>query len=143
MITAISFSTIAHSTEDVSKVETAILNLLPDSMRRSQTVLAEEVVGHHGNPIWLVALGVREKTSAGEISEYLMRLIPVADRLRIRDQLDLYYDGRSTLFLRLDKQNAFLREARLSSGDDVIRVKISFIGKQGNRAEVLKVFGLC
>jgi len=71
-----------------------------------------------------------------------MRLIPVADRLRIRDQLDLFYDGRSTLFLRLDKQNAFLREARLSSGDDVIRVKISFIGKRGDRGEVLKVFGL-
>ncbi|MGA2574193.1 MAG: RNA-binding domain-containing protein [Candidatus Methanomethylicaceae archaeon] len=142
MITAISFSTIAHSTEDISKVETAILNLLPDSMRRSQTVSAQEVVGHHGNPIWLVALGVREKASAGEISEYIMRLIPVADRLRIRDQLDLFYDGRSTLFLRLDKQNAFLREARLSSGDDVIRVKISFIGKRGDRGEVLKVFGL-
>lgn len=143
MITAISFSTIAHSTEDISKVETAILNLLPDSMRRSQTVSAEEVTGHHGNPIWLLTLSVREKVSAGEISEYLMRLIPVADRLRIRDQLDLYYDGRSTLFLRLDKQNAFLREARLSSSDDVIRVKISFIGKQGDRGEVLKVFGLC
>ena len=143
MISSICLSTIAHSTEDISKVKGAILNLLPLSLRNYRTISEQEAQGHHGNSIWLLTLDLREKKPAAEISDYLLRSLPVADRLHLRDQLDLYFDGRSAIFLRLDKQSAFLGSLRLSNGDDVIRVKIGFLGTRGERSEVLRLFGLC
>lgn len=142
MITGISISTIAHATEDLSKVKSAILNMVPESARGACQINAAEAKGHHGNPITVLTLEVREKRQAKEIVGYIVRLLPVWDRLRIRDQMDLYYDGRSSLFLRVDKQTALLRSPRLSLSDDVIRIKISLIGRKGDVASVLKIFDL-
>jgi hypothetical protein len=142
MITGISFSTIAHATEDLSKVNSALLNLVPESVRSACQINAVEAKGHHGNPIIVLTLEVRDKNRAKEIVDYIVRLLPVGDRIRIRDQIDLYYDGRSTLFLRVDKQTSFLRAPRLSLSDDVIRIKISLMERKGDVASVLKIFDL-
>jgi len=142
MITGVSFSTIAHATEDLSKVKSAILNLVPESARSACQINAAEAKGHHGNPITVLTLEIRDKDRAKEIVDYIVRLLPVGDRLRIRDQIDLYYDGRSALFLRVDKQTSFLRTPRLSLSDDVIRIKISLIERKGDVASVLKIFDL-
>ncbi|MBM5805566.1 MAG: hypothetical protein FJZ49_05870 [Candidatus Verstraetearchaeota archaeon] len=142
MITGISLSTIAHATEDLSKVNSAVLNLVPESVRSACQINAADAKGHHGNPITVLTLEVLDKDRAKEIVGYIVRLLPVGDRIRIRDQIDLYYDGRSTLFLRVDKQTSLLRAPRLSFSDDVIRIKIRLMGRKGDVVSVLKIFDL-
>lgn len=141
-VSGTSYSTIAHSTEDPAKVGRAILSLLPESMRRAQQPSTAEAVGHHGNLIRVMSLEVRGKADATEAFEYLLRLLPMADRLMIRDQIMTYWDGRSTVFLRLDKQSCYAGQPRLSNSDDVIRVKISLLGGKHDAASVLDAFEL-
>jgi len=141
-IVGISYSTIAHSTEDPLKVERAILSLLPESMRATRQPSVAEASGHHGNPIRVLSLELRGKSEPDEAFGYLLRLLPVADRLMIRDQIMTYWDGRSTVFLRLEKQSCYAGQPRLSSSDDVIRVKISRLGGKHDAASVLDAFEL-
>jgi hypothetical protein len=142
MITGVSLSTIAHSTEDVSKVRDAISNLVPETVRGVVRINATEAKGHHGNPITVLSIDTRGKEGAREITEHIMRLLPLGDKIRIKDQIDLYYDGRSAFFLRLDKQSAFLGSPRISTSDDVIRIKINFISRRNDLAAVLRLLGL-
>lgn len=142
MISGISFSTIAHSTEDTSKVKAAILNLVPEELRSVQKVESSPAKGHHGNDIELLMLEVRGKEDAKSIVDYLIRMLPVGDRLRIRDRIHMFFDGRSTLFLRVDKQQAFLNAVRLSDSDDIIRIKISILAWKADLPFVLRLFDL-
>ncbi len=141
MITGLSLSTIAHSTEDQSKVRAALLNLVPAELRVLH-VSSAEAEGHHGNPIVLLSLEIRDRDAAKDAVDYLLRLLPVSDRLRIRDNIDRLYDGRSAVFLRIDKQTAFLNEPRLSDSDDVVKVKVSLSIKKEDIAAVLCDLGL-
>jgi RNA binding exosome subunit len=141
-VSGVSYSTIAHSTEDIAKVGRAILALLPETLRRARQPSIAEATGHHGNPIRILSLDVRGKVEPTEAFEYLLRLLPMADRLMIRDQIMAYWDGRSTVFLRLDKQSCYAGQPRLSNSDDVIRVKISLLAGKHDAASVLDAFEL-
>lgn len=141
-IAAISYGTIAHSTEDVAKVESALLSLLPVLMRPSRKASVSEATGHHGNPIRLLNLDVKGKDDPDRAFDYLLRILPVADRMVIRDQIMTYWDGRSTVFLRLDKQSCLMGQPRLSTGDDVVRVKVSLQGGKHTASSVLDAFEL-
>jgi RNA binding exosome subunit len=141
-VSGISYSTIIHSTEDPLKVGRALLSLLPESMRSARQPSAAEATGHHGNPISVLSLDIRGRTEPTEAFEYLLRLLPMADRLMIRDQIMTYWDGRSTVFLRLDKQSCYAGRPRLSNSDDVIRAKISLLGGKHDAASVLDAFEL-
>lgn len=141
-ISSLSYSTIAHSTEDPGKVARALLALLPESMRSARQPSVSEATGHHGNPIRLLSLEIMGKTEPTEAFEYLLRMLPMADRLMIRDQIMMYWDGRSNVFLRLDKQSCLAGHPRLSTSDDVIRAKVSLVGGRHDAASVLDAFEL-
>lgn len=141
-ISSISYSTIAHSTEDLGRVGRALQALLPVSMRPTHQPSISEATGHHGNPIHLLALEIKGKTEPTDAFEYLLRLLPMADRLMIRDQIMTYWDGRSTVFLRLDKQSCLTGRPRLSTADDVIRAKVSLLGGKHDVVSVLDAFEL-
>lgn len=142
MIKGISLSTLAHATEDPARVKDAMLNMVPESFRGTCQINSVNAKGHYGNPILVLTLEIQDKQRAKEIVDYIVRLLPVGDRIRIRDQINTYYDGRSTLFLRVDKQTAFLGTPRLSLSNDVIRIKIGIIVRKGDLTSVLKIFDL-
>jgi RNA binding exosome subunit len=89
-----------------------------------------------------MSLELRGKTESTEAFEFLLRMLPMADRLMIRDQIMTYWDGRSNVFLRLDKQSCYAGQPRLSNSDDVIRVKVSLLGGKHDAASVLDAFEL-
>ncbi len=126
MISSLSVSTITHATEDLEKVKAAILNILPKGLRTSITVNQTNAKGHHGNPIILLNFEISDPESAKEVFSHILRSLPNTELSQIRDQLDLYYDGKSALFLRIDKQAAYLGSLRLSPSDDVIKLRVNF-----------------
>lgn len=142
MIRAVYFSTIAHSTEDESKVKMAMLNLVPQQLRGSIPISSSPALGHHGNPISLIQITIDEKGTPGEIVEYMMKMLPVGDRLQMRDRILTFYDGKSNVFFRINKQMAMIGSARLSNEDDVIRVRIGVNVKKNDVSMVLKALSL-
>ena len=127
MMSSLSISTIAHATEDPEKVKRAMLNLLPKDLRTSVTMSETVAKGHHGNPIVLLNFDINDSESAKATFNYIMRSLPDVEKSQIRSQLHLYYDGKSALYLRIDKQSAYLGSLRLSLSDDVIKLRVNLV----------------
>ncbi len=120
-------STFCHATESEEKVLTALLNIAPSSLRSElkDKIVKNIVYGYHGNPIIYYKLDIDEQKKAQEISKYILSSLDGFDSSQIKETLDLRFN-RGKLHLRLDKQDAYLDKLRISEGDDVIRITISF-----------------
>jgi RNA binding exosome subunit len=120
-IQSVEISTIAHATEDTSKVEDALRKLL---LGTSLQFTRRYLEGHHGNPIITVHARLSHK-DAVRFAETLIKLLSRSERLQIQRDLTLHSDDEGNLYIRLDKQKLFLGEVRLSE-EDPVRVKIKF-----------------
>ncbi|AGK62051.1 putative exosome subunit [Archaeoglobus sulfaticallidus PM70-1] len=115
-IERIGFYATVHSTEDHEKVAYAISNLIPFEFE----IQASDAEGHFGNPMMFLEVEIKNKRKIKELWNYIM------DRLGdqkeyLLDELDLRIDDDGTLYMRFDKQAAFLDEVKLiPRGDGII-----------------------
>uniref|UniRef100_A0A7C5UVZ9 Exosome protein n=1 Tax=Ignisphaera aggregans TaxID=334771 RepID=A0A7C5UVZ9_9CREN len=119
-------STHCHATEDLEKVKKALMNSIPLELRSIADVHSETLHGYHGNPI--VKLEVRFKgDDAFNVVKYIISMLSDVDKRYLLNSLDMRYNRKDNkLFLRLDKQEAYLGNISLYEGDDSIKVSISF-----------------
>ncbi len=119
-------STHCHATEDLEKVKKALMNSIPLELRSIADIHSEILHGYHGNPI--VKLEVRFKgDDALNVIKYIISMLSDVDRRYLLNSLDIRYNRKDNkLFLRLDKQEAYLGNISLYEGDDSIKVSISF-----------------
>ena len=119
-------STHCHATEDLEKVKRALLNSIPPELRTTANIHSEMLHGYHGNPI--IKLEVRFKgDEAYHVIRYLLSSISDVDRRYLFASLDMRYNRKDNkLFLRLDKQEAYLGNIVLYEGDDSIKISVSF-----------------
>jgi RNA binding exosome subunit len=107
-----------HATEDLEKVQRALLNTIGDA-----EVQITRTEGHHGNPITIVEASVE---SIEEISRFFDKLAP--DDLRfILDTLSIRVDEGCNLFIKIDKQAAYEERIRLGSNEDIISIRLKVI----------------
>jgi len=125
MIERLEVTTIVHATEDPEKVAEAIANLL--GLEELDEIEVTEARGHHGNPILYLKLTLKGK-KAREAFHNLMKMLDDFEFEILKRELGARSEG-SKLYLRFDKQKAFMKEARLSSGSDVVRIVVVFKGK--------------
>ena len=125
-IYSISLSTIVHATEDKEKVKSAIFNIIPRNLVNKFTINEVNVKGHYGNPITILNLEINNPDIANEIFEFIIKSISKEELTLIKNNPSLYCDDRS-IFLRIDKQYAYLGTIRLSFLDDVIKIKINVL----------------
>ena len=131
----------AHATEDPEKVQTAVRNLLPDEL--AQTVLFEKtnLTGHHGNPITLFTAKLIDKKMLPRVLEKISLGLNSLDKEELSDNLRLHLE-KGNMYLRFDKQSAFLRLFKFSQNDP-IRLKIHFKNKSSEQiAHLCKSSGL-
>jgi len=131
----------AHATEDPEKVQTAVRNLLPDEL--AQTVLFEKtsLTGHHGNPITLFTAKLIDKKMLPRVLEKISLGLNSLDKEELSDNLKLHLE-KGNMYLRFDKQSAFLRVFKFSQNDP-IRLKIHFKNKSSEQiADLCKSSGL-
>lgn len=106
---------LCHATEDLEKVELAMNNALgPVELNLRSTE------GHHGNPLTIIEAVIDGER---EISEFFQGL-RVEDIEAIAGSLASRVDGGCNLFIRLDKQSAFLGDLRLATNDDVVSIRV-------------------
>jgi RNA binding exosome subunit len=125
----------AHATEDLDKVLAAVRNMLSaeslDAVRFEKCNLS----GHHGNPIVLFETRIKERKMVQAVLEKLSQGLPVLDKDYLNREITQHLE-KGNLYLRLDKQSAYLKEFRLGSADP-IHLKIHF--KRHGEKEMMDV----
>ena len=130
-----------HATEDPQKVQAAVRNLMPDEL--AQTILFEttKLTGHHGNPITLLSAKLTDKKLLPKSLEKIGAGLNSLDKEQLCTDLALHLE-RGNLYLRFDKQSAFLGQLKFTQNDP-IHVKIHFKNKSSEQiAELCKSSGI-
>jgi RNA binding exosome subunit len=122
---SVNLSAIAHATEDIGKVEQA-LRYLGDSVHITSVDIARRYMkGHHGNLIATVSAKLPSKEISRETLTVLFSCLSESDRRYLSDDLTNCIDEEGNLYLRFDKQEAYLGRLSLHQSDP-IRMKLKF-----------------
>lgn len=120
-------SVISHATESPGKVEQALKNILPQELRSSIQISRQYLSGHHGNDIVTMSYRLKDPEATRDFIKNLAQIILPEEKQRLSLEFDLHLDSEGKLFLRLDKQAAYLGEPKFRE-EDPIRVKVKFGG---------------
>ena len=114
----------SRATEVPERVDIALLNIFPESIRDRVSMTVSATEGHLGLPIRIhTAILDSRKLAVQALSEILSKLS--ADELQfILKTLERRIDEECTLFLRIDKQAAYLENTKLAMDPDVISLQI-------------------
>jgi len=131
----------AHATEDIAKVESATKNLFPESL--SETIVFQKTTlsGHHQNPIILLEAKLTDRKLLPAALEQLGKSLNALDKEQLEQDIKLHLD-KGNLYLRLDKQAAYLGNTKFTQNDP-IHLKIHFKDKTSEEiVELAKQSGL-
>jgi len=141
-VESVEVSTIAHATDDLGKVETALLSVFPGELKQREIITRKYLQGHYGNPIVTFDARIARPAEVNLFVSQFIRKLSNSERLLIERDLKLHSDPEGNLFVRVDKQRALLGSIQLG-GDDPIRVKMKFTRLKGDPHELMKsVLGL-
>jgi RNA-binding protein len=131
----------SHATEDEEKVQTAVKNLLPTETAEGLVFEKTVLEGHHGNPILLISAKITDKKTLPKTLENLGLKLNSLDKETLQEKLPLHLE-KSNLYLRFDKQSAFLGTVSFSHVDS-IHLKVHFKTKVVEEIEeILRKSGL-
>lgn len=119
-----------HATEDPELVITAVRNILPLELRESAVFKKTQLTGHHGNQIALVETELTERPKLMTVLENIGENFTSLDKETLNSEFQLHLE-KGNLYLRFDKQQAFLGQFRFSSNDP-IHLQIHFRNKTPN-----------
>lgn len=114
----------SRATEVPERVQTALLNLFPESIREQVVVTEEMTEGHLQNPIIVIAASVAQPSLADVTLRLIMSSLTTGELQYIINTIDRRLDAGCTLFLRADKQAAYLGHIELAQNPDVISIQI-------------------
>jgi RNA binding exosome subunit len=117
----------AHATEDSAKVQTAVQNLLPEELAQTLVLEQTSCTGHHGNPIILFTAKLVDKKLLPKALEKIGKDLNALDKEDFSRNIKLHLE-KGNLYLRFDKQSAFLGTLKFSQRDP-IHMKIHFKNK--------------
>ena len=117
----------AHATEDTDKVEIAVKNLLPTELAEPLVFQKSSLTGHHGNPIILFTAQLTDKKALPVALQKIGSSLNSLDKEELCRDLKLHLEKRN-LYLRFDKQAAFLGIIKFTQNDPV-HFKIHFKNK--------------
>jgi RNA binding exosome subunit len=114
----------SYATESIDRVRTAVTNVYAEEIRQDLKIEMNKTQSHNQVPIVIISAVLNQKKSCKLTFDYLMRAFPQEDRLEIGRTLYKRISERCVLFLRLDKQEAFLERITLARGPDIVGVKV-------------------
>lgn len=132
MIHNISYRTFVYGTENEDKVKEAVKTLFPNSSPQR-----EETEGYYKNPVLILQDKILKK---GEIHDFILTLKESSSRTdKILNNLHRKMDDKGNLFLRFDKQKAYLDELEIVEHGDSIHVKIKIAAYPARKDVALKL----
>ena len=118
LVREVEVSAFSHATEDEDKVEKAMRNLLPEEAQEIW-LTRRTLKGYHGDPITIVAGKIRTNKGATEVLRRVVQELSSLDQQRLLDESEERLDDGGNLYIRLDKQKAYLGKVRLVETDPV------------------------
>ena len=126
-IAYITIRVFSHATEDPEKVQTAIRNTLPEQLAAELVFSKLSLTGHHGNPIVIIEAKLTNRETLPGTLEKIAASLSSLDKQQLSDEVKQHIE-KHNLYLRLDKQNAYLGSLKLATNDP-IHFKIHFKNK--------------
>ncbi len=117
----------AHATEGPEKVQVAVCNLIPSELAENLLFEKTNCTGHYRNPIILFTAKLTDQKLLPKVIDKFAANLSALDKEDLNRDIKLHVD-KSNLYLRFDKQSAFLGKAKFSQNDP-IHVKIHFKDK--------------
>ncbi|WP_297065720.1 RNA-binding protein [Thermococcus sp.] len=118
-------TTFIHATEDEDKVLEAIATFIPEEIDEDDVLFdVEETTGFFGNPIKVVNVEIKRSKAVRTFLKNFKELLSEEDKKYILGNLDEKVDDEGTLYIRFNKQKAYLGEAKVDEGADVVQVRI-------------------
>ncbi|MDI3474498.1 MAG: RNA-binding protein [Thermococcaceae archaeon] len=118
-------TTFIQATEDEDKVLEAIATFIPEEIDEDDVLFdILETEGYFGNPIKVVNVEIKRSKAVRKFLEYFKELLSEEDKRYLLDHLDEKVDEEGTFYVRFNKQKAYLGEAEVEEGPDVIQVRI-------------------
>jgi RNA binding exosome subunit len=113
-----------RATEVPERVKMALLNLFPESILNQVVVIEEMTEGHLQSPILVITASVGQSSLAEATLRLILSSLTAAELQYIINTLDRRLDAGCTLFLRVDKQAAYLGHIEMAQNPDVISIQI-------------------
>ncbi len=140
-ISYINLGFFAHATEDQNKVLKAVKNILPPRYADKVSFSKKSLKGDYGNPIIFFKTQIKDPEIAESFLSNISSNLPAIDKEELLRHLDLHL-SKGSLYIRLDKQEAFRGKFRLCRADP-IRIQIRFkTSKIEEIRKICKTFGL-
>ncbi|MDI6723254.1 MAG: RNA-binding protein [Methanobacterium sp.] len=133
MIHNISYRVFVYGTENEEKVREAIKTLFPNSS--PQTDITE---GYFKNQVLILHDKITRNRDIKEFVKLLDNLDSQVKK-RILNELDSKMDDKGNLFLRFDKQRAYLGNLKVIEHGDAIHVKIKIAAYPAKKENALRL----
>ncbi|HEX9261264.1 MAG TPA: RNA-binding domain-containing protein [Candidatus Bathyarchaeia archaeon] len=131
----------AHATEDAEKVMTAVRRMLPETTGENVVFEKTVLTGHHGNPIVLLEAKLEDRLILPDVLQRIGNGLTALDKETLDSELKLHLE-KGNLYLRFDKQQAFLGASRFSTNDP-IHFKVHFKNRTADEiANLCRELGL-
>ena len=125
IVRQVQISVFKHATEDRAKVLKAVRNLFPKDAE-FPNYSENNLDGYFGDPLITLKFDVKHRKSATELFDNIIENLSSLDYVSLLDELSQRIDETKNLYLRIDKQKAYLGKIVLNTNDS-IRVKVSLL----------------
>lgn len=125
IVRQINISVFIHATEDRKKVLRAVHNLFPRGIEFPNHI-ETNLDGYFGDPITSFHLFIKNRRPSSELFKNLINGLSSLDYLTLLNELHQRIDDTKNLYLRFDKQKAYLGKYVLDKHDP-IRIKVSLL----------------
>ncbi len=119
---------LCHATEDEEKVMKAVENLVGSEAMEHMALSSSSLTGHYGDPISLIRLTLLEGAVAKQVFRSILERLSPQEREEIWSERAEKGKHGGKIYLRLDKQAAYLGAARISDRDP-IRIQVNIRGR--------------
>ncbi len=132
---------LCHATEDEDKVMKAVENIVGAEALEHMSISSESLTGHYGDPITLIKLTLTDRDRAEKVLARVLSNLREWEREEVWGDRAVKGKHGGKLYIRLDKQAAYLGAFRISDKDP-IRLQVSIRGQvQALRRRIEKQWG--
>ncbi len=141
-IDKLKLTTIKYVTERKDLVIDAILNILPENMKKSispKSFKRTSLIGQYGDPMLFLELSISKNPE--QAVKHIFSKLTETEKKRLIEEFDTRMDDETTTFyFRLDKFAPLQDELYLNDGSDVIKAEIKFRIYGKYNAEAVKQY---
>lgn len=136
--TRIETSCLVHATEDINKVRVALIKIFPEEIQEKISFKQQKLDGYYGNPIIILRTEVNNIDLVESFLRNLSGAIGEVEKKAFSAEFKKHLDDKGNLYIRLDKQAAFMSNLSLQQ-EDPIKIKICI--KKSKRLSKEQILG--